>query len=353
MAKIRLLLLFGGSSSEYADSLRSAACVMRTLRREQHDPLYDIIPVGISPKGRWLFFPGDPAQIEDGSWVESSDCSPAVLSPDPAHKGILVLEDTGYTLRRVDVIFSLLRGKYGEDGAVQGLCELSRIPYVGNGILSSAVCRNKAMTHALLETAGIHVPHWYAVGQRSLSYLDRECENIEKKLSYPMFVKPSGSDSGMAASIANDRAELLAAVKRAFTQDTTVLVEELASGQEFRVAVFGYDLPFASFVGRLRGKTDKELIIPPNPNELEGLDDTTVQIIRETALHAYSVLECRALALFDFYITERGEILLGEVNTMPVLAEHDAYPALMANLGMRYSYLLEKFIEQAAEHADR
>ena len=342
MAKTRLLLLFGGSASEYDDSLRSAVSVLRTLADEK----YDIIPVGINKKGRWLYYPGDIAGIADGTWASNPDCTSAVLSPDPAHKGVLVLEDGSYTLKRIDVIFSLLRGALGEDGAVQGICELSRIPYVGNGITESALCRSKVMTHALLDTAGIPVPHWASVTVRDLDRLDRECDRIESKLEYPMYIKPSGSDSNLASGVAEDRASLISHIKRAFTQDDTVLIEEAAQGRELRVAVFGYDRPFASFVGELTGGSDQALKIPAD------IDDHTMQFIRETAIRAFHVLECRALALMDIYISPRGDILLGEVNTMPVLTEDAAYPQLMADLGMRYQYLLDKLIEQAAEHAD-
>ncbi|MBP0967572.1 MAG: D-alanine--D-alanine ligase, partial [Oscillospiraceae bacterium] len=279
-----------------------------------------------------------------GKWVENPDCSPAVLSPDPAHRGILILEDGSYTLKRIDVVFSVLMGKYGEDGAVQGLCELSHIPYVGNGILGSAICRSKAVTHSVLSTAGIPMPHWTTVAQRNISRLEREYDRIEEQLFYPVYVKPSSCNSSVASGIAADRAELAAHVKRAFTQDSTVLIEELVHGREFRIGVFGYDLPFASFVGEL---TADGLTVPAD------LDDTTAQTIRELAITAYQALECRSLALFDLFYTERGDILFGEVNTLPELTEHAIYPELMGDLGMRFRYLLEKLIEQAIEHSDR
>ena len=302
MAKLRLLILFGGASNEYENSCKTAAAILHTLQDDQ----YDIVPVGISKKGRWLFFPGEIEEIGSGKWVENPDCSPAVLSPDPAHRGILIMEDGSYTLKRIDVVFSVLLGKYGEDGAIQGLCELSHLPYVGNGILGSAVCRNKAITHALLTAAGIPMPHWTAVSQRNLNRLEHEYERIEEMLEYPVYVKPASSNSSVASGIAANRAELAAHVKRAFTQDSTVLVEELVHGREFRIGVFGYDLPFASFVGEL---TKDGLIVPA-----EHLDDTTVLTIRELAITAYQTLECRSLALFDLYCTERGDILFGEVN---------------------------------------
>lgn len=343
MAKLKLLVLFGGTSNEYQNSLASAVSILRTLNPEQ----YEIVPVGINKKGRWLYFPGDYGEIENDKWTENPDCSPAVLSPDPAHRGILILDDDTFSLKRIDVIFSVLQGKYGEDGAIQGLCELSHIPYVGNDILSSAVCRNKAMTHALLTAAGIPMPHWVAVSILSLNCLDREYDRIEEKLDYPVYVKPAGSNDAIGAGIAHNREELAATVKRAFTQDSTVLVEELVEGREFRIGVFGYDPPIASFVGEISGEGEHKIIIPAD------LDDTAVRIIRELATDAFRTLECSSLALFDFYCTERGDILLGEVNTMPELFEAAAYPALMSDLGMRYPYLLDKLIEQAIEHSDR
>ncbi|MBR3267416.1 MAG: D-alanine--D-alanine ligase [Oscillospiraceae bacterium] len=343
MARIKLLVLFGGVSNDYSDSLASAVSVLQTLPDEK----YEVVPVGINKKGRWLYFPGDYAEILNDKWSENTDCTSAVLSPDPAHRGILILEDGSYTLKRIDAILSLLQGSYGEDGAIQGLCELSRIPYVGNSISSSAVCRNKALTHTLLQDAGIQIPNWLTVPRRNLSRLDRECDRIEAAMDYPLYIKPSGSDSAAASGIAQNRNDLAAMIKRAFTQDTTVLIEELCEGREFRVAVFGYDMPFASFPGELNRSKDLPMTVPAD------LDDETVRIMRETAIAAFRVLECKELALIDFYLTVRGEILLGEVNTMPALSEHAPYPVLMGDLGMRYPYLIEKLIEQAAEHADR
>ena len=344
MAKRKVLVLFGGTNNEYDESRKSAVAVLNALPSDQ----YELIPVGISKKGRWLYFPGDCAEIAADTWDQSPDCSPAILSPDPAHRGILILEDTEYSLKRIDVIFSLLHGQFGEDGSVQGLFELSHIPYVGNGILGSALCRSKVYTHLLLNHAGIQTPNWTSVTQRNLNRLDRECERIEASLEFPLYVKPSGSDSSAASRIVRNHDELAAAIKLAFTRDTQVLIEEFIEGREFRVGVFGYDLPFASFVGEIIHENDgKTLMIPAE------LDDSTASAMRQTAIEAFCALDCKELALLDLYHSVRGDILIGEVNTMPALSEHESYPRLMADLGMRYPYLLEKLIQQAIEHADR
>lgn len=344
MAKLRILVLFGGTSNEYDESRKSAVAVLQALPADQ----YEFVPVGINKKGRWLYFPGDAAEIADDTWADNPDCTPAVLSPDPAHRGILLLDDTEYTLKRVDIIFSLLHGQLGEDGAVQGLCELTRIPYVGDGILSSAVCRSKVYTHRLLNDAGIATPKWVSVQQRSLSRLDREYDRIENTLEYPMYVKPASSDSLKASRIVRTREELSAAVKLAFTRDSMVLIEEYIAGREFRIGIFGYEDAFASFAGEIiRSDEGRKLVTPAD------LDDQIANIIREIAINAYKTLDCNGLALLDLYYSDAGDILVGEVNTMPALSEDADYPQLMADLGMRYPYLLRKLIEQAIEHSDR
>lgn len=345
MAKTRVLILFGGTTGKAESSQKSAAAVMHALPHDQ----YEFVPVGITAKGRWLYFPGSAEEILSGQWAESPDCSPAVLSPDPAHNGILVLNDdcNSYSHKRVDVIFPCLRSRHGEDGAIQGLCDMTGIPYTGNGILGSAVCRNKAFTHKVLQAAEIRTPLWRAVYQRNLNRLEHEYDKIEERLAYPICVKPSGCDGSAVFGVAKNRDELAGLIKLGFTQDNAVLTEELILGREFRVGVFGYDLPFASYVGEVCGKNENQLKIPA------ALPDDIADRMRKIAIRAFCVLDCKGLALFDFYFTAEGEILLGEVNTMPELTEISPYPLLMADLGMRFPYLIEKLIEQAIDHADR
>lgn len=339
MAKIKVLVLFGGvTADEYRQSLIAAADVLKAIPEDK----YEIIPLGRNARGRWLYFQGSYAEIADGSWEHNPDCIPTVLSPDAAHHGILITDDEGFTHKRIDVVFSLMSDCSGEDGSIQGLCELTGIPYVGNNVLGSAIAHNKKIANTLLNAAGIATPKWIAVSRRSLSRLERECENIEQKIGYPVFVKPACVDSTFGENAAHNREELLTAMKRAFTKDCTILVEQFVVGKELCVGIFGYDMPFATFVGE---KKDGSVIVPVELDQL--LSDT----IRELALKAFVALECRGLALVDFRFTECGEILMDEVNTAPSLSANAAYPLLMEDLGMRYGYLLEKLIEQAMEHA--
>ncbi|MBE6847706.1 MAG: ATP-grasp domain-containing protein [Ruminococcus sp.] len=341
MAKTKVLVLFGGTTAdEYRQSLASAAHVLSAIPEDK----YEIIPLGRNARGRWLYFQGSYAEIADGSWERNPDCIPTVLSPDAAHHGILITDDEGFTHKRVDVVFSLMSDCCGEDGSVQGLCELTRIPYVGNNVLGSAISHNKKIANTLLNAADIPTPKWVAVSQRSLSRLERECEIIEQKLGYPVFVKPAGVDSAFGENAAHNREELLTAMKRAFTKDATILVEQFVTGRSLCVGIFGYDLPFATFVGEKIGNTVR---VPAD------LDEEIAEAARNMALEAFRVLEGRGLALVDFHYAENGALLLDELNTAPDLSADAPYPTLMNDLGMRYSYLLDKLIQQAMEHADR
>lgn len=341
MARLKVLVLFGGTTAaEYQESLCSAADVLKAIPEDK----YEVIPVGRNARGRWLYFQGNYEEIADGSWDRNPDCIPTVLSPDAAHHGILILDDECMTHKRVDVVFSLMSDRCGNDGSVQGLCELSRVPYVGNSVLGSAISHNKAIAHILLNATGIRTPKWISISRRNLSRLERECEIIERELGYPVFVKPASVDSDFGENAASAREELLTAMKRAFTQDSTILAEQFITGKELCVGIFGYDLPFASFVGE---KSGGALQVPAT------LDDAVAESIRNIALEAYRALECRGFALINFHYAANGEILLDEVNTVPSLAKQAPYPQLMSDLGMRYSYLLDKLIEQAIEHSDQ
>ena len=151
MAKIKVAVLFGGASSEHDISLISAVNVIKSIPKDK----YEVICIGITKKGRWLYYPGDVEAIADGQWKNNSDCTTAIISPDPIHKGILIIENGEVSVRKIDVVFPVLHGKNGEDGSLQGLLDMSKIPYVGCGLLASASCMDKAHTHTVLDYNGI------------------------------------------------------------------------------------------------------------------------------------------------------------------------------------------------------
>lgn len=355
MSKIKVAVIFGGVSSEHDISLISATNVIENMPKDK----YQITCIGITKKGRWLYYPGDVANIASGEWEKDPDCSSAIISPDPLHKGIILLENGEYTRRKIDVVFPVLHGKNGEDGTIQGLLDLARIPYVGCGLLASASCMDKAHTHSVLDYNGIKTAKWAMLGLRDINALDKKCAEIADELGFPVFVKPANAGSSIGINKADDLDALKEAVKIAFSHDNKVIVEEFIKGRELEVAVFGYDSPFASYAGEIGKSNDfydyeskyinnsVNLIVPAE------ISDEAEKVIRETAVNAYKAMGCKGLSRIDFFLTDKKEIVLNEINTMPGFTSISMYPKLMEDLGMTYSYLIDKLIEQAIDNAER
>lgn len=355
MAKIKVAVLFGGASSEHDISLISAVNVIKSIPKDK----YEVICIGITKKGRWLYYPGDVEAIADGQWKNNSDCTTAIISPDPIHKGILIIENGEVSVRKIDVVFPVLHGKNGEDGSLQGLLDMSKIPYVGCGLLASASCMDKAHTHTVLDYNGIKTAKWRMITQRDINHLERECDKIAQDLGFPLFVKPANCGSSIGINKATNLVELEDAVKTAFSHDNKVIIEEFIKGRELEVAVFGYDSPFASYVGEIEAcndfydfdakyvANDSKLYIPAR------IDDKKMNEIRETALKAYKALGCKGLSRVDFFLTNDGTIYLNEINTLPGFTSISMYPKLMEHLGMEQSYLVDKLIEQAIENSEK
>ncbi len=355
MAKIKVAVLFGGASNEHDISLVSAANVIESIPKDK----YEVTCIGITKKGRWLYYPGDAKDIKSGEWERNPDCASAIISPDPIHKGIITIENGDATVRKIDVVFPVLHGKNGEDGSLQGLLDMAKLPYVGCGLLASASCMDKAHTHMILDYNNIKTAKWRMITQRDINHLEEQYEKIAEDLRFPMFIKPANCGSSIGINKANDFEELDAAVKTAFSHDNKVIIEEFIKGRELEVAVFGYDSPFASFAGEIKACNDfydydakyvledSQLCIPAE------LENEKMLEIREIALKAYKCLGCKGLSRVDFFLTENGEFYLNEINTMPGFTSISMYPKLMQHLGMSQSYLVDKLIEQAIENADR
>ena len=349
MAKIKVAVLFGGASSEHDISLKSATHIINNIPREK----YDVVCIGITKKGRWLYYPGDVSAIASGDWEKDPDCTSAVLSPDPIHKGFLVSDNGKVTVKKIDVVFPVLHGKNGEDGTIQGLLDLARIPYVGCGLLASAACMDKAAAHTILEYHGVHMAKWEQIFQREMKHLEERCREIAGKLGYPLFIKPANAGSSIGVSRAETENELIEGVKNAFIHDDKVIIEECIVGRELETAVFGYDAPFASTVGEIAAcnefydfdakyvLNDSKLTIPAN------LPVEKIREIQAIAVKAYMAIGCSGVSRVDFFLKENGEIILNEINTMPGFTSISMYPKLMEYMGMSPSYLVDKMIEQA------
>ena len=355
MAKIKAAVIFGGTSKEYKLSLASAAEVIRNIPEDK----YEVICIGITRKGRWLFYPGDVDAIASGEWELNPDCTSAIISPDPLHRGIITIENGETSVKKIDVVFPVLIGRKSGDGSLQGLLNMSGIPYVGCGLLASASCMDKSHTHMVLDDYGIKTAKWELITQREINSIDERCTEIAAEMGFPLIVKPANSGSSVGSSIAEDADSLAAAVKLAFLNDNKVIVEKYVSGRKLEAAVFGYDNPFSSYIGEILS-VDK-VYDPTEVNKSSGDDlvipaDLPMELmndIRAVAVKAFKALGCKGMARIDFFLTDDSELLLNKVGTTPGLRKNSVYPKLMEHLGMSRPYLMDKLMEQAIENAER
>ncbi len=352
MAKIKVAVLFGGVSNEHDISLISASNIISAIPKDK----YDVIPIGITKKGRWLFYPGDVSLIASGKWDSHPDCAPAVIIPDSMTKGIVKISGGECSTTKIDVVFPALHGRNGEDGRLQGLLDMAGIPYVGSGCLASAACMDKTITHTILEANGINMARWRNVNYSDLNNLDSVCEQIANELSYPLFVKPANSGSSVGVNKATNAEELKNAVKLAFSHDKKVLIEEYIKGRELECAVFGTDNPFASDIGEIKSCNefydyDAKYILGTSglsiPAEIDS--DTSIEI-RETAIEAFKIMGLSGLSRIDFFLKDDGTVILNEINTLPGFTPISMYPKLLEHMGISQSELIDKLLTMCMEN---
>lgn len=353
MARLKVAVVFGGVSSEHDVSLVTATHIIQNIPKDK----YEVICIGITKKGRWLYYPGDISLIASGEWEKNPDCVSAVLSPDHIHHGFIKFSDGEYSIQKVDVIFPALHGRNGEDGTIQGLLELANIPYVGCGVLASADCMDKEVTHTILDSYGIKTARFCSLNQMDISHIDKKCQEISEKLGFPLFVKPANCGSSVGINKATNCEELADAIKYAFTHDKKVIVEEFIKGRELECAVMGNESPFASVPGEIVPSKefydfqDKYILGSSKTIIPARISEKDISRIRETAVYAYKSLGCSGLTRVDFFLTDKGEIYLNEPNTMPGFTPISMYPKLMDNMGIKYPELVDKLITLALEKA--
>lgn len=337
-----LLILFGGKSGEYEVSEMSAASVLSNIDTDK----YNIIKIGITKDGRWFKTDASPEQIKSGEW-DSMPKQSAFLSPDTSHHGIFVEGK----LQNVDVIFPVMHGDYCEDGCIQGLFELSGIPYVGPGVLASAAGMDKSATKLFAAASGVPQAKWYIT---SPAASEEEIEKIESEFSYPIFVKPCNAGSSLGISKAGNRAELEKAIAEAAKFDSKILCEEYIDGYEVECAVLGNEDTRASVVGQITPSNEfydysakyidnaSGLTIPAN------IPEESAEKIREYAVTVFKALGCRGMSRVDFFVLRgSGEIKFNEINTLPGFTSISMYPKLWEKSGIPYSELIDKLIEYA------
>jgi D-alanine-D-alanine ligase len=359
VSKIRVGIIFGGRSGEHEVSLASAQSVMDAIDGKK----YEVVPIGITKAGQWIAS-GDPMQaLEAGDAAASR---PAALLGDPSHRGLMRLEDTeraieATRLAELDVVFPVLHGPYGEDGTVQGLLELAGIPYVGAGVIGSALGLDKAVFKDVMRAHGFPIVDEVLLKRKAWDAGPEEVlDRVEAALDYPMFTKPANLGSSVGISKCDNRSELAAGLAEAARYDRKLIVEAaVPAAREIEVSVLGNDEPIASLPGEVvpsrefysyeskyfdAGEDASELLIPA------PLSPELTERVRELAVEVYKAIDCAGMARVDFLLSgETGELVVNEVNTIPGFTSISMYPKLWEATGIPYSELIDRLIELAIE----
>lgn len=357
MSKINIAVIFGGQSSEHDISCISVQTVAKAINQDK----YDITYIGITKEGHWLSAPSLES-IADGSWRDSTVS--AVISPDATKKEMIMMGDEGVTTKKIDVVFPVMHGMYGEDGTIQGLFEMAQIPYVGCGVFASAAGMDKVYTKIIVDDLGVNQADYVLVraadvfkSESDSAVMDEQVKRVEDKLDYPVFIKPSKAGSSQGVSKAHDRAELIEGLKVAAKHDTKILVERNIVGREVECAVLGSAndvsassvgeilaaAEFYDFDAKYTNAESKTVISPELP---EGKEDE----IREAAKAIFAALDGYGLSRVDFFLEkETNKIIFNEINTLPGFTSISMYPMLWKAQGMSIEELVEKQIQLAFE----
>lgn len=345
--RIRLVVLFGGQSAEHDVSCTSALNVLQAADRDR----YDVVPVGITREGRWVSAGDAIDALEGGARaLPSPDGAPASseLEPLPTVAGDRV------------VVLPLLHGPMGEDGTVQGLCELAGVPYVGAGVAASAVCMDKGLAKAVLAAHGLPQCRYIAVRDADIGDLDVFADRIGDELGWPVFAKPANLGSSVGVSKVHGPKELPDAVAEALRFDEHLLVEEAVVGREIEIAVLGNDQPRASLPGEVvpgaefYDYDDKYLGDAAELRVPADLADHEIAAVRHLAVEAFRAVQCDGMARVDFFYEPEGRgWLVNELNTIPGFTPISMYPKLWEASGLPYPELVDELVRLAIERHER
>ncbi len=356
VGKTRVGILFGGKSAEHEVSLQSARNIVEALDTTRFEPVL----IGIDKQGQWhrcdpqawLLHAHDPKRIA----LRPGEAGVALVPG--ATQGQLRAVDAATALAQIDVVFNIVHGTLGEDGALQGLLRVANLPFVGSGVLGSAVAMDKDVAKRLLRDAGLVVAPFVCLTRRSAAQADFEA--LVQRLGLPLFVKPANQGSSVGVSRVTEAEGLVRALEEAFRYDHKVLVEAAIAGREIECAVLGNDDPQASVCGEVvvhdafyaydtkyLNEDGAEIVVPAK------LDEDTQQRIQQIALRAYQALDCAGLARVDVFLTPQGEVVINEINTLPGFTRISMYPKLWQASGMTYPELVTRLIELAQERHAR
>ena len=353
MTKKVVAVLFGGQSTEHEVSKRSAATILAALSDEK----YFLLPIYITKEGKWLLYEGAVENVGNVAWEKVG--VPVALSPDASHKGLLRLTGDKVKHIPIDVVFPVLHGRNGEDGTVQGLCELAGIPCVGCGCLTSAACMDKVFTKKVVNSLKIAQAEHVVVLRHEIDENMAAIRRRVRKLGYPCFVKPANAGSSVGVTKAANKDGLEAALREAGKNDRKILVERAISGRELECAVLGNENAEATGVGEILAAADfydyeakyhnaeSQTIIPADiPSE-------KAEEIRAAAKAVYAAMDCAGMARVDFFLeNETNKVIFNEINTIPGFTSISMYPKLWNAAGMMTAALVDELIALALARFD-
>jgi D-alanine-D-alanine ligase len=359
--KRRVVLLFGGRSAEHEISVISARSVIDALDPQR----YEVVAIGVTKEGRWQLMPGGPPALNPSgapaALPEVTEASGGDVALDQEPGAQALVADDG-TRMPVDVVLPIMHGPYGEDGSIQGFLEMAGVPYIGSGVLASAVGMDKSVQKVLFAAAGIPVVDHEVVNERDWEATPEAVAAATERLGFPLFSKPAALGSSVGVVKVHDASELRGALEEAFRYGRKALLERAVEGaREVEVAVLGNDEPLVSIAGEIvpRGhefydydakyldETGAELIIPAR------IPDATLARIQRLAVDAFRAIDGSGMARVDFFVTADDEPILNEINTIPGFTKISMYPKLWEASGVSYPELIDRLIELSIERHER
>jgi len=352
--KIRVGIIFGGKSAEHEVSLQSAKNIIAAIDREKYEPIL----IGIDKEGKWHLLGEDDflSQENDPGKISLNVKSDRQVVLAPESQGEIVFLNTRKESVHIDVVFPILHGTFGEDGTIQGLLEIADIPFVGSGVLGSAVGMDKDVMKRLLRDAGIPQSKFLVCREKLVS----SYEEVTKVLGTPIFVKPANAGSSVGVSKVRTEEEYAVAIREAFLYDQKIVIEENITGREIECAILGNESPIASVPGEVVLQSDfysyEAKYIDAGSASIEipaKLSNEKVIEIQALAIKTFQVLSCEGIGRVDMFLKENGDILVNEINTMPGFTKVSMYPKLFEASGIPYEELIDRLIGFALERFDK
>src|SRR5438552_5402840 len=365
--KIRVGVIFGGRSGEHEVSLRSARAVIDAIDRTK----YEVVPIAITKEGNWLapakaaqMLPAETARSLPSASTSENRNDVAIIG-DPSREGLYKLDSNDEVAERLDVVFPVLHGTYGEDGTIQGLLEMAAIPFVGCGTLASACGMDKVTIKALFRDAGLPICGylWFLRSEWEAAR-DRVSRRVIRQIGFPAFVKPANLGSSVGVSKATDKTSLARAIELAARYDRKIIIEELVDGREIECAVMGNDNPQASLPGeylvhdeaaRFLDYTEKysstghvDFVVPARVSK------GTARKIQQMAVRAYQAIDAAGLSRVDFFLKPDGSLMVNEINTLPGLTDVSGFPKIWKASGIPFPSVIDQLLELAIKrHRER